>query len=130
MNFYQDQNKRKHKLIYVAISKNDESDRVVDLLFYENHYALIKKLHFFLGNYHKTIICKRCLNSYTSETMLRIQNSKCEDQELTTIRTSSESHLQWKKHFHRNPLYFKTYAYFEADNEIDNSGIGNKTIKI
>ena len=59
LNFYQDQNKRNYNLIPVAISKNDESDRVVDLLFYENHYALIKKLHFFLGNYHKKFICKR-----------------------------------------------------------------------
>ena len=32
-----------------------------------------------------------------------------------------------KKHFHRNPLYFRVYAASEADNEIDNSNIGNKT---
>ena len=35
-----------------------------------------------------------------------------------------------KKHFHKNPLYFGTYADFEADNEIDNSSIGNKTTNI
>ena len=32
-----------------------------------------------------------------------------------------------KKHFHKNPLYFRIYADFEADNEKDNSSIGNKT---
>ena len=32
-----------------------------------------------------------------------------------------------KKHFHKNPLYFRIYADFEADNEKDNSIIGNKT---
>ena len=46
------------------------------------------------------------------------------------LLTSPESHLQWKKHFHKNPLYFRIYADFEADNEKDNSSIGNKTINI
>ena len=32
-----------------------------------------------------------------------------------------------KKHFHKNPLYFRIYADFEADNARDNSSIGNKT---
>ena len=42
LNFYQDQNKWRHKLIPIEASKND-SDRVIDLIIYENHYALIKK---------------------------------------------------------------------------------------
>ena len=49
---------------------------------------------------------------------------------ITSIRTSNESHLHWKKHFHKNPLYFRIYADFEADNEKDNSNIGNKTTNI
>ena len=48
---------------------------------------------------------------------------------ITTIRTSSESHLHWKKHFQKNPLYFRIYAVFEADNEKDNSSVVNKTTK-
>ena len=35
-----------------------------------------------------------------------------------------------KKHFHKNPLYFRIYADFEADNEEDGSKIGNKTTNI
>ena len=35
-----------------------------------------------------------------------------------------------KKHFHKNPLNFRIYADFEADNEKDNSKIGNKTTNI
>ena len=31
-----------------------------------------------------------------------------------------------KKHFHKNPLNFRIYAGFEADNEIDKSSIGKK----
>ena len=31
------------------------------------------------------------------------------------------------KHFHKNPLYFRIIADFEADNEYDGSNVGNKT---
>ena len=48
LNFYQDGDKWKHNLISIEISKK-ESDKVIDLFFYENHYALIKKLHVFFG---------------------------------------------------------------------------------
>ena len=35
-----------------------------------------------------------------------------------------------KKYFHKNPLYFRIIADFEADNEQDGSKIGNKTTNI
>ena len=63
LNSYQDQNKRKHTLIPIAVSENDESDRVVELIIDKNDYALIKKLNVFLGNHNKIFICRRCLNS-------------------------------------------------------------------
>ena len=128
-NFYQDGNKWQHNLIPIEISKN-ESDKVIDLLIYKNHYALIKKLHVFLGDHHKTFICRRCLNSYTSENALTSHNEKCGDDNICTIRTSNDSHLFWKKHFHKKPLYFRIIADFEANNEKDNSKIGNKTTNI
>ena len=62
--------------------------------------------------------------------MLIKHKPKCENNEKTTIRTSNESHLHWKKHFHKNTLYFRIYGDFEADNERDNSIIGNKTTNI
>ena len=129
LNFYQDQNQWKHKLIPIEISKN-ESDRVIDLAIYKNHYVLIKKLDVFLGDHNKKDICRRCLSSYTSENMLIKHKQKCGIDNLTTIKTSNESHLHWKKHFHKNPLYFRIYADFEADNEKDNSSIGKKTTNI
>ena len=35
-----------------------------------------------------------------------------------------------KKHFHKNPLYFRIIADFKADNEIDGSNVCNKTTNI
>ena len=129
LNFYQDQNKWRQNLIPIETSKN-KSDRVIDLSICKNYYILIKKLDVFLGDHNKKFICRRCLSSYTSENMLVKHKQKCGDDNITTFRTSSESHLHWKWHFHKNPLYFRIYADFEADNEEDNSSIGNKTTSI
>ena len=76
MNFYQDQNKLKHKLIPIEFSKNG-SDRVIDVLIHKNHYAFIKKLVVFLGDHNKKYICRRCLNSYTSKNMFKLHKPKC-----------------------------------------------------
>ena len=70
------------------------------------------------------------MSSYTSENMLIKHKEKCGDDKITTIKTSNESHLHWKKYFHKNPLYFRICADFEADNEKDNSIIGIKTTNI
>ena len=129
LNFYQDGDKWKHNLLPTEISKN-ESDNVIDLLIYKNHYALIKKLDVFLGDHHENFVCRRCLNSYTCENALMNHKEKCGDDNICTIRTSNESHLYWKKNFHKNPLCFKIIADFEANNEKDNSKIGNKTTNI
>ena len=56
-----------------------------------------------------------------------IHKPKSENYVRNNTTTSSESHIQWKKHFHKKPLYFRINADFEADNEIDNSSIGNKS---
>ena len=103
INFHHDENKWKHNLIPNELSKN-ESVRIVDFLIYNNLYALIKKLTVFFGDHHKKFICRRCLNSYASENRLMIHKPKCENYDITTIRTSSESHLHWNDHFHKNPL--------------------------
>ena len=70
LNFYQDGDKWKHNLIPIEISKN-ESHKVIDLLFFKNSYALIKKLHVFLGDHNKSFVCRRCFNSYTCENALK-----------------------------------------------------------
>ena len=76
LNFYQDGDKWKHNLIPIEFSKK-ESDRVIDLLIYKKHYALIKKLHVFSGNINKIFVCRRCLNSYTNEIALLNHKEKC-----------------------------------------------------
>ena len=92
LNFYQEQNKWKHKLIPIEINKND-SERVIDLLIQKNHYNLIKKLKVFLDKQDCRYFCKRCLNSYTSENVIINHKQQCTQKEITSIRTSPESHI-------------------------------------
>ena len=49
--------------------------------------------------------------------MLTKLKEECGDDIITTIKSSNETHLRWKNHFHKNSLYFRIYADFEADNE-------------
>ena len=108
----------------------NNSDRIIDLGIYKNHYILIKKFDVFSGDHSKTFICRQSLSSYTSENMLMKHKQNCGDDNITTIKTSNEFHLHWQNHFDKNPLYFRVYADFGADNEKDNSSIGNKTTNI
>ena len=129
MSCFKHRDKWKHNLIPIEISKND-SDKVMDLLLYKNHYALIKKLNVSLGDHNTNSICRQCLNYYTNGNTLRNHKKKCENYDITTIGTSLESYLHWKKLFLKNPSYFRIFADLEADNEVDNSNISIKTTKI
>ena len=59
-----------------------------------------------------------------------ILEPKREKSDITKNRTSHESHIHCKDHFHRNPFHFKVYADFEAHSEKDNSIVGRKTTNI
>ena len=98
-NFCQDGDNWKHNLLPIETSKN-ESDKVIDLIFYKNHYALIKNLHVFLGNHINCFVCRQCLNSYTNESTLINHKENCGDN-ICTVKTSPESHLHWKNIFVR-----------------------------
>ena len=73
---------------------------------------------------------RRCSNSHTNRDVLTNPLQNCDQEEETSIRTSDDSHIYCKKHFHQNPLKFRFLADFEADKETDNSGIGNRQLII
>ena len=62
--------------------------------------------------------------------MLTLHKPKYGNNDITTIRNSSDSHLHWENHFHKNPLNLSIHAEFETDTEVDISSIGNKTTNI
>ena len=67
------------------------------------------------------------MSCYTSQNVLTNYKQRCEQPGISTIRTSSKSHLFWKKHFCTNILYFRKKAGLEAENEIDDTHKSNKT---
>ena len=120
-----DQNK--YKLSPIEMSKN-ESDKVIDLLIYKNHYVLIKKLNVFIGKRDCRYVCRKCLNSCTNNSMLVKHKKLCKENQQ--LKTSSISHIYWNKYFQKNKLYFRIYADFEADDKKENIKIGDKTTNI
>ena len=118
----------KHKLIPIVEVNKNESDKVIDLITYKNHYVLIKKLNVFIGKHDCKYICRKCLNSYTTHNMLVKHKKLC--QENQQLKTSTNSHIYWKKYFQKNKLYFRTYPDFDADNKKENTNIGDKTTNI
>ena len=86
----------------------------------------MKKLHIFLGFLKSKFSTGKCCSSYSSQNVLKKHNQRFELQEINSFKTSNESHLFWKSHFQKDPLYFCIYADFKSVNEIDNS---NKFIK-
>ena len=59
-----------------------------------------------------------------------LHKHKCGEDDITTLRTSPESHVYWKEHLHKNPIYSRIYADFGADIDIDKPSIGNKETRI
>ena len=57
-----------------------------------------------------------------------IHKPNCENNEITNIRTSSESHLHWKDEFYKNLLYFRNIENFEAEIDFHISNIDKKQL--
>ena len=66
------------------------------------------KKHIFLANHNSKFACRRSLSSYRSRNVLTNYKQRCEQQGITFFRTSNDSNLYWKKHFLKNPSYFRT----------------------
>ena len=82
------------------------------------------------GKSQQKFVCRWCLNSYSNENTLINHKEKCGEDNICGIRTSRESHIHWKNHFHKIPLYFRSSADFEADDEINGSKVRNETINL
>ena len=95
-------------------------------MIYKNQCSLIKELHVYLGKQDLTIVCRRRLSANTNERAFAKHNLRCEQQGITSIKTSTESHLYWKKKIHQVEVYISSYADFEANIETNISNIGDK----
>ena len=73
---------------------------------------------------------RRGFSSYSSQNVLTKRNQRCQQQEVTAIKTPTEFRLLWRRYFPNTPVSFRIYADFEVDKETDNSWIEKITTKI
>ena len=66
LTFHQDQNRRKHKLSPIE-SRNYFSDKVNDIIIYENQFVVIETFHVYLAKYDSLFIYRGCLGFYSSQ---------------------------------------------------------------
>ena len=74
------------------------------------------------------IVNRRCLSSCTSQNVLKKnKNNDVIKKKKRVLEHQMNLICIEKNHFPKNPLFFRIDAVFEADNDIDNSIIGNET---
>ena len=121
-----------YKLVPLYISKNIENRRIIDLILYQNHYTLLKKLHVFIGKHDNSYVCRKCLNSYSVRSELMTHKKLCGNKNKSVYIPSKVSHVKWNKYSQKMPIYSIIIADFEARNEpiITQNNIITKTIDI
>ena len=113
LNFYEDDNKWRIKLISIEVSKNDSVNRVTDLAFYKNHFVLIKKIYVFIGKEDNKFICRHCLPSYTTHNVLLNHIQICGQQEITSIKLGKEPYIYiLEKSISWESFIFQNYTRF------------------
>ena len=94
-----------HKLVPLYISKNNENRRIIDLIFYKNHYILLKKLHVFIGKHDNHYVCRNCLNSYSIQTELTTHKILCGNKAKSVYIPFKETHVKWNKYYQKMPIF-------------------------
>ena len=129
---YSTDENNEYKLVALYISKNIENRRIIDLIFYKNHYILLKKLHVFIGKHDNCYVCRNCLSSYTIQSELVTHKFLCGNKNKSVYIPCKETHVKWNKFYQKMPKYSMIIADFEARNEpiYDQNKQGCKTIDI
>lgn len=114
----------------------DFKSKSINLLFYQDHYILIKNLNRLLFDPrfpHLTYICERCIAYFSSESALNKHHEYCKENKTCKITLpvsgSGKEKLKFVNYKHQVVAPFIIYADFETWQEIVNMPAGEKTIK-
>ncbi len=103
--------------LYIG-SNDDETSlqRVIDLLYYKEHFVLIKKLHTFGRNNqtNRNYLCRRCINGFRTEQALNNHKELCNKQEITRMVFPKEDSFKFNKYHYKIDLPFRIYADIES----------------
>ena len=102
------------------LTKEYDSENVIDLLLYNEHFMYIKHLNYFFRNNqsHTKFLCRRCMNAFEREETLKKHKEKCEVHDYcnVTMPAFSNAVLKFKNYNFKNRVPFVIYADFESIN--------------
>ena len=94
----------------------------IELLFYQNHYCLITKLHCLINkDSHMRWVCRRCLTAFSSQPVLIDHMERCINQQPTKITFSWKDQLKFEDYHMKVPVPIRVYADFEFINQPQNT---------
>ena len=98
------------------INKNYTKPQI-DLLLYKNHYCLITKLHTLISNNsHTKYICRRCLNTFSTQLVLNTHINMCQNNEACKIIFPKDDQLNFNQNFMKIGIPIRVYYDFECFN--------------
>ena len=90
----------------------------IDLLFHENHYCLITKLHCLINkNSHMKHVCRRCLTAFSFESVPIDHIDRCQKQKPTNITFNWKDQLKFKEYHMKVSVPIIVYADFKCINQ-------------
>ena len=104
------------KRVLTPIHTNTNYDQPqIALLFNQNHYCLITKLHCLINkDSHMKWVCRRCLTAFSSEDIPNQHIDRCQKQQPTNITFSWKDHLKFEDYHMKVPVPIRVYADFEC----------------
>ena len=100
---------------YPLYKSNKSYDKNLDLLLYNNHYMIIKKIdQFFYPTKNHTFFCRNCCTSYYSEIKYKEHINFCNNEKTMVLLPSKNKYIQFKNIQNTLQLPFVVYADIES----------------
>jgi len=113
-------NIKHYTLEALYLTKDYDTNDVIDILYYENHYMYIKQIDLFFkgAEINKIYLCRKCLNKFSNESALLNHKKSCDNNDYCKLilPTDKNYKLEFKKYGFKNKVPFVIYGDFESLN--------------
>lgn len=116
--------------LYPSKRRDKKADRHVNLLLYENHYILIKRINALFANLNKnnhSFFCDICTRGFSTIVILNKHYEKCKNFDPMKINVPRDNIMKFKRLDHQIDAPFVIYGDFETYLKRINIKKGNKT---
>ena len=99
----------------IPIYKSDNNyEKYLDLLLYENHCMIIKKINLFFNLNNKYVFCRNCCNNFFSRTKYDEHLTFCETNKTMILMSSRNKYLEFRNIKNTIKLPFVLFADIES----------------